>query len=592
MPFFCPNQIIFYTGRSDYFTEALTKGVFNRIHFISASRRSSLDQSKAKTTAAAAVSLATAAATSSSSLDSSAEASPPSKPSGEISGFLEQQYNLDSTPAKRRSSFSYHDLTDSFRLGADSSSPDHQPDAPITAYSTPSASPTGSPRSFPSHSPVSDSRSVTNLSRPLFFRTEGRYLKGYKDSFCSDTMLVERIDMGQVLSITATHASTSASEQGACLPLLSLVLPAPTSQKGSESDQPEQKGNRSDQQLIIRLAPRGELELETWLEALEARRRYWAYVAQHEPKGKEEKIAGKEKIEGKEEEEKDVSRSIQQAEPWVPPAEGVWPQHESLSAVLAYYANDISRLDKECGAKETGLSDLQIYRFLAANRYDYASAKQQLTNTVAFRRLHNAAAIDARIKEMKLGKEPMKTALARFPHYNVAGVAIPTIPIHKITKGGVPVNISQYGRWNTTNINGKITEREFFEFNVYTWEFISSILEEESIKQGKVVRAIQIADAADMGYALLRSLPYLQPAIEANQQHYPEMYSHVLVIRAPWIFPTVWSVMKSFLAPGFQARVQTVPAENQRSMLHEIIGKADVPQRLGGDCCCPDGCMH
>ena len=40
------------------------------------------------------------------------------------------------------------------------------------------------------------------------------------------------------------------------------------------------------------------------------------------------------------------------------------------------------------------------------------------------------------------------------------------------------------------------------------------------------------------------------PLPDASKDRYPEMLKRVLVIRAPWVFPAVWRIVRTFLDKG------------------------------------------
>jgi hypothetical protein len=41
-----------------------------------------------------------------------------------------------------------------------------------------------------------------------------------------------------------------------------------------------------------------------------------------------------------------------------------------------------------------------------------------------------------------------------------------------------------------------------------------------------------------------------------DQDNYPEMLGHICVINAPWVFRTIWSVVKGMLDPRTQSKIE------------------------------------
>ena len=41
-----------------------------------------------------------------------------------------------------------------------------------------------------------------------------------------------------------------------------------------------------------------------------------------------------------------------------------------------------------------------------------------------------------------------------------------------------------------------------------------------------------------------------------DQDNYPEMLGHICVINAPWVFRTIWSIVKGMLDPRTQSKIE------------------------------------
>src|SRR3954469_5791332 len=79
---------------------------------------------------------------------------------------------------------------------------------------------------------------------------------------------------------------------------------------------------------------------------------------------------------------------------------------------------------------------------------------------------------------------------------------------------------------------------------------------------------------ANMDYAPVK---FMIKCFEAN---YPESLGTVLVYKAPWIFNTIWSIIRGWLDPVVAGKVHFVKTEKD---LEEYVPKSQIPTELGGE---------
>jgi hypothetical protein len=68
--------------------------------------------------------------------------------------------------------------------------------------------------------------------------------------------------------------------------------------------------------------------------------------------------------------------------------------------------------------------------------------------------------------------------------------------------------------------------------------------------------------------------------IKCFEANYPESLGAVLVYRAPWIFTTVWSLIRGWLDPVVAGKVHFVKTPEE---LESYVPKSQIPTELGGD---------
>ena len=82
---------------------------------------------------------------------------------------------------------------------------------------------------------------------------------------------------------------------------------------------------------------------------------------------------------------------------------------------------------------------------------------------------------------------------------------------------------------------------------------------------------------------------YVQQASKIGQHYYPETMGRFYIINAPFIFTTVWTVVKNWLDPVTTSKIQIL-GSNYVADLEKQVDLHNLPAFLGGKCSCPEGC--
>lgn len=80
----------------------------------------------------------------------------------------------------------------------------------------------------------------------------------------------------------------------------------------------------------------------------------------------------------------------------------------------------------------------------------------------------------------------------------------------------------------------------------------------------------------------------MQQASNIGQHYYPETMGKFYIINAPYIFTTVWSVIKGWLDPVTVEKIRILGSGFEKELMEQIPPE-NLPQTLGGECSCPDG---
>lgn len=79
---------------------------------------------------------------------------------------------------------------------------------------------------------------------------------------------------------------------------------------------------------------------------------------------------------------------------------------------------------------------------------------------------------------------------------------------------------------------------------------------------------------ANMDYTPVK---FMIKVFEAN---YPESLGHICVHKAPWIFNTIWGIIKGWLDPVVASKIRFTKDDKD---LEEVMPRANIPHDLGGD---------
>lgn len=78
-------------------------------------------------------------------------------------------------------------------------------------------------------------------------------------------------------------------------------------------------------------------------------------------------------------------------------------------------------------------------------------------------------------------------------------------------------------------------------------------------------------------------------AAKIGQDYYPECMGKFYLINAPFMFSTVWMIIKPWLDPVTVSKIDIL-SNNYKDKLLEQIPIENLPKDLGGTCQCSGGC--
>ncbi len=196
--------------------------------------------------------------------------------------------------------------------------------------------------------------------------------------------------------------------------------------------------------------------------------------------------------------------------------------------------------------------DVLILRWLRARKWDVNNAVQQLIDTIKWRRQSN---VDAIIEKGENGLllEEILTGKSYFMGRD---------------KAGRPINYFHA----KDHIKDQFPNEDTEKLGILSTETGRKLLE-GSTETGTVILDMNGFGMQNMDYQLVR---FFIPLLES---YYPESLGLALVIHAPLIFYTFWSVIKHWIDPVVQSKIHFLKHEND---LLQFIDSSNIPHRLHG----------
>lgn len=143
----------------------------------------------------------------------------------------------------------------------------------------------------------------------------------------------------------------------------------------------------------------------------------------------------------------------------------------------------------------------------------------------------------------------------------------------------------------TAPLNSTTPERQIQKLVVEYEKFQRERLPVCSAHKGELVEtSCTIMDLKNVGVSQFWKVStYVQQASNIGQHYYPETMGKFYIINSPYIFTTVWSVIKGWLDPVTVEKIKILGHKYQDELLQQIPAE-NLPAGLGGTCNCEGGC--
>ncbi|KAF7375068.1 CRAL-TRIO domain-containing protein [Mycena sanguinolenta] len=242
----------------------------------------------------------------------------------------------------------------------------------------------------------------------------------------------------------------------------------------------------------------------------------------------------------------------------------------------------LEKLKKELIAEEIyiegepRMSDATLLRFLRARKFDVPKAKEMFCNNEKWRKDFG---VDDIVQNFK------------FPELTTVDKYYPQF-YHKHDKDGRPVYVERLGLLDLNALYAATTqERQLKRFVLEYEKFLYERLPACSAAAGHPVEtSCTIMDLQNVSLTnFYRVKDYVMQASKIGQDHYPECMGKFYIINAPFMFSTVWTLIKPWLDEVTVAKIDIIGKDYKGKLLAQIDAN-DLPKQFGGNCDCPGGC--
>ncbi|THV00550.1 hypothetical protein K435DRAFT_656941 [Dendrothele bispora CBS 962.96] len=224
---------------------------------------------------------------------------------------------------------------------------------------------------------------------------------------------------------------------------------------------------------------------------------------------------------------------------------------------------------------EERMDDALLLRFLRARKFDVALAKTMLLSAEQWRK-------DFGVEEIVKSFDYKEKAEVDkyYPQF-----------YHKTDKDGRPIYIERFGQLDINKLYQCTTQERQLQRLVWEYEkSISTRLPACSASAGHPVETF--CTILDLRGVTLRSFwnvkDFVMNASKIGQDRYPETMGKFYIVGAPYLFGTVWAVVKRWLDEVTVAKIAVLSGDvkDWKGALLEQIPPENLPHYLGGVCDC------
>ncbi|KAJ0176383.1 hypothetical protein K1T71_007562 [Dendrolimus kikuchii] len=216
-------------------------------------------------------------------------------------------------------------------------------------------------------------------------------------------------------------------------------------------------------------------------------------------------------------------------------------------------------------------SDTTLLRFLRARDFNVEKAREMLSQSLLWRKKHQVDRILSEYETPEVVKQ-----------YFPGGW-------HHHDKDGRPLYILRLGQMDVKGLLKSIGEDGLLKLTLHVCEEGLKLLEEATRSSEHAVQSwclLVDLDGLNMRHLWRPGVRALLRIIQIVEANYPETMGRVLIVRAPRVFPILWTIVSTFIDENTRSKFLFYAGKDylQAGGLLDYIPDDLIPDFLGGPC--------
>ncbi|GFG33633.1 hypothetical protein Cfor_03387, partial [Coptotermes formosanus] len=216
-------------------------------------------------------------------------------------------------------------------------------------------------------------------------------------------------------------------------------------------------------------------------------------------------------------------------------------------------------------------SDSTLLRFLRARDFNVEKAREMLSQSLIWRKKHQVDRILSEYQTPQVVKD-----------YFPGGW-------HHSDKDGRPLYLLRLGQMDVKGLLKAVGEEGLLQLTLHVCEEGLQLMEEATKTKGKPISTWSLLvdlEGLNMRHLWRPGIKALLRIIEIVEANYPETMGRVLIIRAPRVFPILWTLVSTFIDENTRSKFLFYGGNDYQANggLVEYIPQEFVPDFLGGPC--------
>ncbi|KAM8961413.1 SEC14-like protein 5 isoform 2-T2 [Pelodytes ibericus] len=251
------------------------------------------------------------------------------------------------------------------------------------------------------------------------------------------------------------------------------------------------------------------------------------------------------------------------------------PMQESALIHLRQWLQETHKGKSESGEWKADKipKDEHILRFLRARDFNSEKAREMLCQSLSWRKQYQVDYI------LQTWRPP-----SILEEYYAGGW-------HYHDKDGRPLYILRLGQMDTKGLVKALGEESILRHVLSINEEGQKRCEENTHQFGRAIRSwtcLVDLEGLNMRHLWRPGVKALLRIIEVVEANYPETLGRLLIVRAPRVFPVLWTLVSPFINENTRQKFVIYSGNNYQGPggFHDYLDKEIIPDFLGGDCMC------